>query len=1176
MKIRLAAVTAFFSALLFSSPLLAYHYPWDQGHDTTLNNNPKNEPGPGESESEESSCEQGSPVYLKTGHFVWHDVDLVVGQATPLSIRRVFNSNDPKDGPFGKGWTFNCEISLFKVTDTQETADGGVETITKFVYRVGNGRRMTFLPDGQGGYQSPDRVKATLIDGETPTLAFEQGHSVTFSSSGLVLRKTDRNNNQVQYEYDENHRLIKLSNGFSQSLTLAYNASGRVQAVTDQAGRQWLYDYNADGELVSVTDPMGQSQIYQYGRYQPSGDAFVYSQLKEIRDEAGIVVTSVTYNDARVKSYTEGSNTFNYDYSADWVTKTDSTGANWRFKLSAGGQRIEDIDPLGYKTVYTRDEKGYATSVTDPMGYSQTVSRDDADRVTQQHHGYLITQYQYPGESRYPNAMVYLPANGSLETSDSGASRTISLTYDASHNLTSVTTPKGETTHRSYLANGLLASSTDPEGNVTSFTYNNQGQLVAVVNALGQTQTLSYDGNGYLTQVTDAAGQSWRYQYDALGRQLSERDPAGLETRYTYDEAGKLTAVIAPNGATETYSYDSDGRLSVLTRYDGSKETYTYRTDNLLASSTDPMGIVTRYEYDDGKRLVRLSVGSEVVEYAYNARGQLTQISNANDTLTRAYDQWARLTSETSQGLTHQYSYTPFGEIAQWDNAGTPVSFAYDANGQIQNMTTPQGSYSFTWNANGMLTRQQTPDGLMLTNQYDALNRLTSRRYNQGAFSKDWQYAYSLSGLLESITQDGVNQTFVYDASQRLVQANTVTGEYQYQYDELGNRLEFGGVYSPDGKLLEDNQFSYEYDLRGNLSKKTRKDGSTIETFIYNDAERLVGYQRERVTSADAGNGETTLQSSIEVTAAYTYDPLGRRISKTVNGGQTQFDWLGNTLLRENGPQGQKDYTYGATGYAPVTVDVDGQISDVLSDHLSAPVGLIQAQNLIWQQARSPFGKTGGTAQPVTFNIGFPGQYRDAESGLNYNFYRDYDPNTGRYIQRDPIGLGGGVSVYTYVYNNPIRYIDPTGEFGLFGGIYGAISGGIGGYISGGWQGALAGAGAGALVGAVNPFGASAAGAAAGAGIASLLGQGAGNVVAGKDITNLCNYDFSAAGGAALGGALGGPLGTAIGRYVGPYRFPVIGRPLGASSISNAPGNTVGTIVEGISVGVGELGGQQF
>ena len=99
---------------------------------------------------------------------------------------------------------------------------------------------------------------------------------------------------------------------------------------------------------------------------------------------------------------------------------------------------------------------------------------------------------------------------------------------------------------------------------------------------------------------------------------------------------------------------------------------------------------------------------------------------------------------------------------------------------------------------------------------------------------------------------------------------------------------------------------------------------------------------------------------------------------------------------------------------------------------------------------------------------------------------------------------------------------------------------------------------------------------AAGAGVASLLGQGAGNVVSGKDVTDLCNYDYSAAAGAALGGALGGPLGNAIGRYVGPYRYPIIGRSVNAPGISNAPGNTVGSVVEGVSVGVGELGGQQF
>ncbi|MEI8592713.1 RHS repeat-associated core domain-containing protein [Photobacterium sp. Hal280] len=148
-----------------------------------------------------------------------------------------------------------------------------------------------------------------------------------------------------------------------------------------------------------------------------------------------------------------------------------------------------------------------------------------------------------------------------------------------------------------------------------------------------------------------------------------------------------------------------------------------------------------------------------------------------------------------------------------------------------------------------------------------------------------------------------------------------------------------------------------------------------------------------------------------------------------MNGEQAQFDWLGNTLLRESGPQGQKDYTYGATGYAPVTVDADGQVADVLSDHLSAPVGLIQAQNLIWQQARSPFGVTlESIPQPILLNIGLPGQYNDSESGLSYNLFRDYDTRTGRYVQYDPIGLTGGVNPFIYVVGNPLNYVDPLGH----------------------------------------------------------------------------------------------------------------------------------------------------
>jgi len=82
----------------------------------------------------------------------------------------------------------------------------------------------------------------------------------------------------------------------------------------------------------------------------------------------------------------------------------------------------------------------------------------------------------------------------------------------------------------------------------------------------------------------------------------------------------------------------------------------------------------------------------------------------------------------------------------------------------------------------------------------------------------------------------------------------------------------------------------------------------------------------------------------------------------------------------------------------------------------------------VWSWDRDPFGN-GQPAGSGTFvnNLRFPGQYYDSETGLFHNNARDYDPTTGRYIQSDPIGLAGGVNTYTYVRNNPLRYVDPKG-----------------------------------------------------------------------------------------------------------------------------------------------------
>ncbi|MCR1757681.1 RHS repeat protein, partial [Pseudomonas aeruginosa] len=99
-------------------------------------------------------------------------------------------------------------------------------------------------------------------------------------------------------------------------------------------------------------------------------------------------------------------------------------------------------------------------------------------------------------------------------------------------------------------------------------------------------------------------------------------------------------------------------------------------------------------------------------------------------------------------------------------------------------------------------------------------------------------------------------------------------------------------------------------------------------------------------------------------------------------------------------------------------------------DHLDTPRLATDASGQIaWQWQSDAFGRGEALSQGSTqVNLRFSGQYYDAESGLHYNYFRDYDPQTGRYVESDPIGLRGGLNTYGYVMGNPLRYIDPTGE----------------------------------------------------------------------------------------------------------------------------------------------------
>ncbi|EIG5434764.1 EndoU domain-containing protein, partial [Escherichia coli] len=280
-------------------------------------------------------------------------------------------------------------------------------------------------------------------------------------------------------------------------------------------------------------------------------------------------------------------------------------------------------------------------------------------------------------------------------------------------------------------------------------------------------------------------------------------------------------------------------------------------------------------------------------------------------------------------------------------------------------------------------------------------------------------YRYTPDSLISAIDDNlssSVNQSLGYDAVGRITSAEGLYGVLGYGYDATGNRTSI----TTDGLsqsytinymnnwLVKTGQTSRSYDANGNLTKQG------ADTFTYDSQNRLVA-------ATVAG-----------VTAAYTYNHLDQRVTKTLNG-QTRlliYGLAGNLIEELDAATGDVLAEYIWLDGTPLSFAQSGQTYQVHVDHLGTPKALTDASGqVVWKASYSPFGKASITTQGPTFNLRFPGQYYDAETGLHYNWRRYYDPNTGRYITSDPIGLAGGINTYAYALSNPIGNADPTGEF---------------------------------------------------------------------------------------------------------------------------------------------------
>jgi RHS repeat-associated protein len=326
--------------------------------------------------------------------------------------------------------------------------------------------------------------------------------------------------------------------------------------------------------------------------------------------------------------------------------------------------------------------------------------------------------------------------------------------------------------------------------------------------------------------------------------------------------------------------------------------------------------------------------------------------------------------------------------------------------------------------ASGLRERFRYGDGGRL------LDYVLDRGGRDGDVLLDYRVTYDVLGRPAQLEQDGRPVRLTCDRCGRLLRVEeTLHGRDQEQerftYDPASNPLDARVAPAPSigraNRLMNWGDRELSYDDRGRLAADRL--GRDLRTFSYDSADQLVSVQLP--------GGQTV---------RYEYDPLRRRVAKQVGEARTLFGWDRNRLSWELGPDGtRRCYFYpGPDEFCPVMFAdcqrlPDGELQvkayHVHYDLARRPVRITDATGrVVWSAQVAAYGQTSvAPDSTLVYNLRAPGQYSDTETGLHYNYHRYYDPQTGRYIQPDPIGLAGGLNLYGYGSGNPFLACDLDG-----------------------------------------------------------------------------------------------------------------------------------------------------
>ncbi|MDC9616117.1 DUF6531 domain-containing protein [Xenorhabdus khoisanae] len=1003
----------------------------------------------------------------------------------------IYDFNTPDNTVLARNQHIPHYVLTGELNDELQLTDRQSQLSYHFNHAVGNIRKLSAITDRRQNaiqfiYDKHSQlIEVTRTDGFQLILSYQDQQlqavdyleqqkpqrlvTCHYDAEGYLHQCDVFQHNHLWHEYDAQGRMIRWHDTDQTDLHLTYDAQGRVLSMTspsgywsdsfhydDQArittyrdaeGGETQHHYDHNGLVIREVDPLGRVTRRQWR----------HSQIVWEADAAG------------------GITTFDYNPDGALTEVKLPTGETFAYGYDEHGQLIESVLPTGECWQLHYDEQGNLTALTNPLGHTEEYQYGTHGELRQ----HLLPdgrQWHYAYDEQQRLAAVMTPDG-----------QTTGLQLDELGRLRQITDALKQQTHYRYSNNhaSLNGSLTDvelPDGTTQQLAYDSERRVVAVTDGEGRTTRYTYGAFDMLTQITRPDGTVLHFGYDRLTRLKSVTASTGETYRYERDVAGQIIRETDFTGRTLDYQYDKLGRR-ILTQYpDGQQLRWHYSTVGLLVKqeSWQPeenqlvLKATTRYEYNKRYQLVKATNADAVVEYEYDKITGLPTCERINGReITRKWDNLTgRPVSENLDGNTLHFGYNSIGALNHFQlNQHTPLTFQHDALGRETVRESANGFIlASRYTATGLLAHQSAGQATQFFRETLAQND-PHFPPQATAVNRSWQYDRAHNVRVIDDSRWGQTR-YRYNTNDQILHTlfeGVRPHEEQFSYDANGNLSQHlptdarGAVAQINqrqqaGRVVQQGNVRYRYDDNGRLVEKTeQQDGFRPQIWRYR---------------WDAQNQLTHCETPDGSRWHYRYDAFGRRVRKLkVHDGKLtaanlqrwldgkpdlapradammgqDYLWSGDQLIEETPiyadgtpAEGQRiRWLYEPGTLTPSARFEKGKLHYIVSDHQGTPREMLNEEGqLIWAQRLRTWGQadrfqviaSNNADYHVNCNLRFMGQYEDEESGLYYNRFRYYSPETGQYISPDPIGLMGGLNPYGYVHN-PINFIDP---FGLAG-----------------------------------------------------------------------------------------------------------------------------------------------